>query len=246
MRAGFVIWGRELGSCFLSPVAYVTLVLFLAVSGWAFLQMAEGYSGTAESLPGLLFRVVIFLWLPVLSTVITMRLFAEEKHSGTIESLMTAPVSELDVVLGKYAGALTFVVAVALPAISSLCILAYLSAGLSIRALDLGAIAGGVMMLFLMAASCTAMGLLASLLTRNQVVAAMTCFACILVPLVAGQMLTLTSFMPAGFAGYVSADEHVLLFSRGVIDTRPIILYVSLTILLLFVSVRVLESRRWR
>jgi ABC-2 type transport system permease protein len=175
-----------------------------------------------------------------------MRLFAEERQVGTIEALMTAPVSEAEVVLGKYAGALTFALAVSLPALSSLFILAYLSPGLSVRQLDGGAIAGGVLILVLMAAACTAVGLLASLLTRNQIVAAVTCFAAILFPLVVGQMLALTSLMPVGLAAYVSADGHVLSFARGSIDTRPVVLYLSLTALLLFISVRVLESRRWR
>ena len=246
MRKGLTIWRREVSAGFLSPVGYVAIVLFLAIGGWVFLQLAEGHSGTDESLVSLLVRVVVFLWLPVLATLITMRTFAEEKHRETIETLLTAPVTEAEVVLGKYAGALSFLLLVTLPALAGFFVLIHVSPGLSMARLDWGALGGGLLFLVLMAANCVAIGLLMSLLTKNQVVAAMGCFAAILAPLVIGQALAATAAVPSWVADAVSADLHLKAFCRGLLDTRPIVFYVSVTAFLLFLSIRVLEVKRWK
>lgn len=246
MRSGFTIWRREVGSGFLSPVAYVVIVLSLAVCGWVFLQLAQDRSGSSESLPSLLLRVVVFLWMPILVTVITMRTFAEEKQQGTIETLLTVPVSEAEIVLGKYAGSLTFLILATLPALASLFILVYMSPGLSLLRLDWGEIAGCMLFYLLVAANCTAIGVLVSLLTRRQVVAAVGCFAGILIPLIAGQAIANAALFPPAFADSISAENHMRAFSRGIVDSRPVVLYISTTVFLLFASIRVLEIRRWR
>lgn len=246
MRRGLTVWRREVESGFLSPVAYVVIVLFLAVCGWVFLQLAEDRSGSAESLPSLLLRVVVFLWVPVLATVITMRTFAEEKQHGTIETLLTAPVTDAEVVLGKYAGAFMFLILVTIPAFASMFMLVYLSPGLSFARLDWGEVAGAFVFYLLTAANCTAIGVLVSLLTRRQVVAAVGCFSGILIPLMAGQALAGASIVPPEFADYISAENHMRAFSRGIIDSRPVALYVSTTVFMLFTAIRVLEIRRWK
>jgi len=246
VRKGFTIWRRELGSGFLSPVAYVIMALFLAVSGWVFLQLAEGNSGTDESLISLLVRVIVFLWLPVLATVVTMRTFAEEKQRETIETLLTAPVTEAEVVLGKYAGALSFLLLATLPALGGFFLLVRVSPGLARAGVDWGALGGGLLFLLLMAATCASVGILMSLFARNQVVAAMSCFSAILVPLIVGQALGATASAPAWVADAVSAEVHLKAFCRGLIDSRAVVFYVSVTVFLLFLSVRVLEVRRWK
>jgi ABC-2 type transport system permease protein len=246
MRRGLTIWRREVEGGFLSPVAYVVMVLFLAVCGWVFLQLAEDRSGSSDSLPSLLLRVVVFLWMPVLATVITMRTFAEEKQHGTIEALLTAPVTDAEVVLGKYAGALMFLLLVTLPAFAGMFILIHLSPGLSVAGLDWGEVTGCLVFYLLMASNCTAVGVLVSLLTRRQVVAAVGCFAGILVPLIVGQALVNAAIVPAGFADYISAERHMISFSKGVVDSRPAALYVSTTVFLLFAAIRTLEIRRWK
>lgn len=238
------IWRREMSACFLSSVAYVTMVVFLAAAGWVFLQLVEGHVGTTERLPVLLFKVITFFWLPILVTLITMRLFAEEKRSGTLEALMTAPVTELEVVLGKFAGALTFFLVVTLPAIACLYILAAMSPGIS--GVDNGAVLGGSLIVLLMGAFCTSIGLLMSLLTRNQIVAAVCCFCGVLIPLLTGHLVSLLPLGSENVLKYVSAEIHILDFARGSVDTRPIVLYLSGTAFMLFAAVRLLESRRWR
>ena len=239
-----VIWRREMAACFLSPVAYVFMVVFLAMTGWVFLQMVEGHVGGYESPVELLFKVIVYFWLPILVTVITMRLFPEEKRSGTIETLMTAPVSEHEVVCGKYAGALSFLVIATAPSLLFLLLLDRFSLGTVI--LDGGGIIGGALFVLLLAAFCVALGLVISLLTRNQIVAAICCFSVVLLPLMAGYLV---SFLPLGsqaLVEYVSVHDHLAGFTRGSIDTRPIVLYISGTVFLLFVATRILESRRWR
>lgn len=244
MRNFFTIWRREMTACFLSPVAYVTMVVFLAMSGWIFLQLVEEHVGTNEPLPVLLFKVIIFFWLPMLVTVITMRLFAEEKRSGTIESLMTAPVTETEVVMGKYFGALTFLLIVAAPAVGSIFLLAFLSPG--IDSVDIGAVLGGCLILFLVSALCTSIGLFASLMTTNQIIAAICCFAGVLLPLLAGHLVSLLPVGSAEIVEYFSATTHIPDFARGSIDTRLIVPYLLGTAFVLFSAVRVLESKRWR
>ena len=243
MRNFFTIWRRELAAAFFSPVAYVTLVIFLSASGWVFLQAAEAKSGTMESLEVLLF-MSIFFWVPILTTVISMRVFAEEKRMGTLETLMTAPVTDSEVVLGKYAGALSFLYIVVYPAVSFIFILKALSPG--VTSLDIGGMMGGCLLLALVSASSVAIGLLVSLLTKNQIVAAICIFCAVWMPFFVKQVASILPFGSEKALEYMSIETHALDFAHGSVDTRPVILYLSTAILVLFVAVRLLEMRRWR
>jgi len=245
MNNFFTIWRRELAACFLSPIAYVIMVVFLGASGFTFFLGAVRNVGATDPLASLLVGAIV-IWLALLIPVITMRLFAEEKHSGTIETLMTAPVTENEVVIGKYAGALSFLLIVSLPAIASVFILEKFSPGLTVSGIDRGALLGGVIILLLLSVFFTAAGLLISLLTRNQIVSAVCCFVIVWLGLLLGWLV---SNLPGGAglpADYISATTHIEDFCRGIIDARTIILYVSGTWLLLFSSIRVLESRQLR
>jgi ABC-2 type transport system permease protein len=244
MKNLLVIWRRELGACFLSPVAYVFMVVFLSMTGWVFLQMVEGNVGSHESLAELLFKVIVYFWMPILVTVITMRLFAEEKRSGTLETLMTAPVAERDVVLGKYLGALSFLFVVTAPTIACIFLLDYFSPG--IESVDVVSILTGAFLVGLLSAFCVAIGLVISLMTHSQIVAAICCFCGVLLPLMAGYIVSRLTPGSGEMAAYLSAHDYLLDFSRGVIDTRPVVLYVSGTAFLVFTAIRILESRRWK
>lgn len=243
MRNLFAIWHREWTACFLSPIAYVTMVMFLFVSNWTFWYGIEQHSGEVVSLP-LLWSLSVCLWMPILITVITMRLFAEERRSGTIETLMTAPVTEWQVVLGKYAGALSFLIAVVAPSFMSILSLSWLCPG--IHGLDTGAVWGSVLILLLVAILCAAIGALASLMTRNQIIAAICCFCAIVVPLMAGYLIRLLPFGSDRMVDYLLLENHLEDFARGSVDIRVVMLYVSSTVFVLFLGVRVLESRKWR
>ncbi|OGV69259.1 MAG: hypothetical protein A2283_21725 [Lentisphaerae bacterium RIFOXYA12_FULL_48_11] len=243
MRNLCAIWRRELAACFLSPIAYVTMVFFLIASGSTFLVGVIKNAGSNVFLTNLLFASVV-MWLTVLISIVSMRLFTEEVRSGTIEMLMTAPVTETEVVLGKYAGAVTFVLVIVAPAIANIFALAALNP--SIGKIDEGAVVGGCIITFLVIAFCMSMGLLVSLMTKNQIAAAITCLCLIWIMLFLGNIVSAFPFMPAKLVAYLSVLAHVDEFSRGSIDSRPVILYLSGSAFMLFTAVRVLESKRWK
>jgi ABC-2 type transport system permease protein len=245
MRKFLTLWRRELTACFLSPIAYVTVVAFVLVCGVTFLAGAVNNEGTNAELPSLLFGSVV-LWLTFLASVASMRLFTEEKRSGTIETLMTAPVTDTQIVMGKFFGALVFVTLAVAPVVASLYLLERVSPGLRPEDIDAGAVAAGSLLVFLVSATFVAIGLLVSLTTRNQIVAAIGSLAAIWVVFLLGDLVAALPFQAARFGEYLSVPSNMEQFSRGCVDTRPIVLYASATALLLFAAVRTLESKRWR
>lgn len=241
MRNFLAICRRELAATFLSPVAYVTMLVFLALSGLIFWYAVVTGVGTGEPLPTMLFGGVVFC-VTILVTVVSMRLFAEEIRLGSLEALMTAPVTESQVVAGKYAGAFLFLLLTVTLPVGFPFILRAMSPG--VASLDYGALLGGYLITVLFAAFALATGLLISLLTRNQIVAAIACFCVVWLALLLGNVAAMAAPGPAEVARYLSAVDHVLAFSRGSVDTRPIALYLSGTAFMLFAAVRVLEALR--
>jgi len=249
MRVFLTLWRREMAQYFLSPIAYVTAFFFLVIMGFSFwmlvsvmLQGAAGVTVMEE-----LFGRSIFFWLALLisAPVLSMRLFAEEKRSGTMEALLTAPVSEVAVVLAKYAGALTFFIVMWLPTASYAVILRGFSPQTAPP--DLGPMAAGYVGAFLVGAFYLAVGLLCSVLTRNQVIAAISTFALLLVCFLSGFIPYLARVdLVRDVGAYFSSVQHMMDFSRGALDTRPVVLYVTATAWLLFATVKVLESRKWK
>jgi ABC-2 type transport system permease protein len=243
VRKFFVIYKREFNSLFLSPVAYVTAMIFTAAASWTFIEAVQQNTGEDESLVMLLI-VSVMVWMPILITVVCMRLFAEEKRSGTLETLMTAAVSERSVVLGKYFSSLVFVWLMMAPAMASIYVLVYLSPG--IADVDLYGFLGVVLLLGLVSAACVSIGLLVSLLTRNQIIAAICCFAAICIPFFDKSVAVVVPFVSDNVIEYISVENHLLAFSSGSLSLQVVVLYLSLAVLMLFSSVRVLESRRWK
>lgn len=249
MRTFTTLWRRELISYFYSPIAYVVLVFFLLIMGASFWMLVtvliEG--PTSESVMRILFGESIFFWLAMLAVtpILTMRLLAEEKRSGTIETLLTAPVRDTDVVLAKYAGALFFFVFMWLPTIAY----AYILQAFSPEAitLDPGPVWSAYLGAFLVGGFFISVGLFASSITRNQVIAAITSFAIV-------SALFFTGFAPyfvrdpllQEVTRYLSPVLHMMDFSRGAVDSRPVVLYLSLTVFMLFLTVKVVESRNWK
>ena len=248
MRAFFTMWRRELNGYFLSPIAYVVTIFFLVVMGFSFWMLASvlSHGSAGVTVMNELFGS-FFFWLTMLTVapLLTMRLIAEEKRSGTIETLMTAPVSETAVVLSKFAGVCTFFIVMWLPTFAYAWVLQRFSSVMA--PIDLGPMLGGYLGAFLVGAAYLALGLLCSALTTNQIVAAIVSFAMSCVAFFTGFLAFLGQderMRAAG--GYVSSVSHMLDFSRGSIDSRPVVLYVSATVFLLFVTIKVLEARRWK
>jgi ABC-2 type transport system permease protein len=248
MRTFITLCRKELAAYFLSPIAYVMMMFFLVVMGVSFSLLVsvlvEGSAGVMimkELFSSIFFWIAMLVVVPVL----TMRLFAEEKRSGTIETLMTAPVSDAAVVLAKYAGALAFFVILWIPTASYAFILRAFSP--LTAPVDFGPMLGGYVGAFLVGAMYIAMGLFCSSLTNNQIVAAMMCFAMTCVAFFAGFIPFITrNNVLREFGSYVSSISHMLDFSRGAVDTRPIVFCVTICALMLFATVKVVESRKWK
>jgi ABC-2 type transport system permease protein len=249
------IFRKEMRLYFGSPAAYVVFVFFLLISGWFFSQIFLFYSDLSmrsfmqpqfaqnlsitENVMRPLFTnmsVVLLFFIPML----TMRLFAEEKRAGTMELLLTYPVRDGEVLAGK------FLAAVALYAVLLALTLLYPGLVASFTRVEWGPIATGYLGLVLTGATFLAVGLLISSLTENQIVAGFGTFGVLLAFWVIG--------WGADFAGgnlrtvlqYLSITEHMDGFSRGLIDTKDLVYYGSAIVLALFLTVRSLESKRWR
>jgi ABC-2 type transport system permease protein len=242
MHKFLALFRRELGAVFLTPIGYVTIAVFMSATGWTFLLAAQAQIGSAMQIEAL-HAISVLVWMPVLITVVCMRLFAEEKRVGTIETLLTTSVSDWTVVLAKFWGAVFFVLMGLAASMGSLPLLVFYAPG--IEAVDLFAALGAGSMLVLVAVCCTSVGVLVSMLTRNQIVAAICCFWAICVPLMIKPLLQAMPFVPQDVLERLSVERHVLLYTGGFWQLPPAVLYVSVTLLMLFVAVRVLESRRW-
>ena len=248
MKTFLILCRKELAAYFVSAIAYVMMVFFLAVMGFSFwLLVSVLMQGPASATAMKELFGSIFFWIAVLIVVpvLTMRLFAEEKRSGTIETLMTAPVTDTAVVLAKYAGALGFYVIMWLPTAAYALILQAFSP--SAAPVDPGPMLGGYAGAFLVGALFIAIGVFSSATTRNQIVAAIMCFALICIAFFAGFIPYLAQRPEIRNIGaYLSPVSHMLDFSRGAVDTRPVVFYLTATAFVLFATIKVVEARKWK
>ncbi len=238
---------RELRAYFYSTMAYVVLAFFLLINGYIFSLivsfLSDPRAGGSTTPLKLFFGDTFFFWLVLLfvTPVLTMRLLAEERKSGTIESLMTAPVTEIEVVAGKYLAAFAFYGFLWLPTLAYVIVIARSSS------VDWGPIAAGYLGVMGIGAVFLAAGVLASAFSRNQIVAAITTFAILMFFFAVAFMDSLvTSELAKSAFGYMNLLEHMDEFGRGVVDTRRLVYYVSTVALFLFLSARVLEAKKWR
>jgi ABC-2 type transport system permease protein len=254
MRNISIIWRKELRSYFVSPIAYVLLVMFAVIFGyffWASLRAFMNYSMEAmmegEQVPmnvneqlvrGLLanVNVIELLFLPL----ITMRLFAEEKRSGTIELLATSPVTDVQIVLGKWLAAVTMYAFILLATVLDLLFLFRFGNP------DWKPLAIGYLGLFFQAGALLAVGTFISALTRNQIIAGAVTFGVCLLLFVFGWVSQFDSAMWAQVLSYMSLNSHFESFGKGVLDSKDAIYYVSVIFLGLFFTARSMESLRWR
>lgn len=250
MQAYLTLTRRELAGYFQSMTGYVIIAAAMFLLGFSFVVLLVNLQQQSTPMPVTeLFYITPFFWfLLLLSTpVITMRLFALEKFSGTFETLMTTPVSELQVVLAKFSAGLLFYVLMWLPLLGCLFVVRHYTSDPA--ALNAGVVASTFLGIILLGGLFISLGCCASALTRSQVTAAM-------ISLVFGGSLFLLSVLASHIPVQATWQTEVLSalsffeqmhdFARGVVDTRPIVLYVSLTLLFLFVTLRIVESRRWK
>jgi len=226
---------REFKSYLASPMAYVVTGIFLVLTGFFFQSSPTTYSQT--SINGFLGMGSILLLL--LASVLTMRLLAEERKMGTLELLLTAPVRDSEVIAGKFLGSLGILtVMLALTFYYPLLLMRFGDP-------DWGPIATGYLGLFLLGCTSLAVGLFASSLTSNQIVAAVVAGGILGTLWFVGMAADLLPEALGEVIGYFSLSHYFPDFMRGVIDTRGIIYYLSITVLFLFLAIRSLESSRW-
>lgn len=227
------IMKKELRSYFASPVAYIVLTVFLLICGWFF--GTNLFPNEQVTLQYVFFIVPIVL--TIFAPAMTMRLISEEKKTGTFELLVTMPVSDIEVILGKYLAALVLLTLSIVLTAGHVLTLALLGN------LDTGATLAGYLGLLLFGAAYLAIGLLFSSLTENQIVALILAFMVTLALYLIGMARVYLPVGLASFFEYLSAASHFNNIARGVIDTRDVIYYASLVLLGLYFSARALNRR---
>ena len=249
------VFKKEMRLYFSSPVAWVVMTIFLFIAGYFFYSIFAFYTlasmqsamnpqmGRELNVTDSVFRplfsnmsVILLLLMPL----ITMRLFAEERRSGTIELLLTFPVRDGAVLIGKYLAALT------LYAIMLALTLLYPGIVLYFARVEWGPLLTGYLGLLLMGATFLAVGIFASSVTENQIVAAITTFGTLLILWVVGWSAEYVGGPWGRVLSHLSILEHFDTFARGVLDTKDVIFYLDVTLVALFLTLRSLETRRWK
>jgi ABC-2 type transport system permease protein len=254
MRA-WTIFKKEMRLYFTSSVAYVVFTFFLLIVGYFFYSIFAFYNLTSmqaamnpvfardlnvtDAVMRPLFSntgIILLFFMPML----TMRLFAEEKRSGTIELLLTFPVRDGEVLLGKFAAAMgLFLMLLGFTAL-------YPGVVGYFTRVEWGPLLSGYLGLVLLGGTFLAVGLLVSSLTENQIVASVVTFVVLLIFWVIGWAADLAGSNWKALFQYLSISEHLDNFGKGVVDTKDVVYYLSVIALSLFLTMRSLESKRWR
>ena len=241
MRNILAVCTKELYTYFVSPIAYFVCFVFTAISGFLFsiiLITASRQDGTGAHVMATLFgnmAIILLFFTPVL----TMKLFAEERKSGTIELLLTSPITDGQVVLGKFLASWTL-----------LLIMLALTLFFPLLAKRFGPLDGGTLLtgyfgVILIGSSFLALGLLMSSMCKNQLVAALTSFGILITLWVIGSLSSQYGAI-GEFLSYLSLLEHYGDFTRGVILLKDVIYHVSFTCVCLFATFKSIESSKWR
>jgi len=246
VRNILLIASKELKSYLTSPMSYIVVCIFLLLSGLFFVLYLNNTNFSDTSLQGFIDPLSVFgmqtggnILLLIFAIVLTMRTLAEEKKLGTWELLLTSPVRDSDVVLGKFLGSFGIMfVMLALTLFYPLLLVIYGDP-------DMGPILTSYLGLVLLGGTALSIGIFASSLTANQIVAAVVSGAILFGLWVIGIVATNTPQALQQVLSYLSISSHSAAFEAGVIDTRDIVYYVSITALFLYASIRSLEASRW-
>jgi ABC-2 type transport system permease protein len=255
MKNFLAIYKKELRTYFKSPIAYVVLAIFLVLAGFFFYNnfaafnyysmqaMQSRYGAPNLNITEWVLRPLfgnISITLIFLVPLLTMRLFSEEKKSGTIEMLFTYPIRDSEAILGKFASALTvFCLMIVLTGLYPLLMWMF-------GTVESGPLLSGYLGLLFLGAAFLSVGVFASSLTENQIVAAVITFGTLLFFWIIGWSSMFAGGKIADLLNYLSIIEHFDSFSKGMIDTKDIVYYLSFSFFALFLTVRTLESKKWR
>ena len=249
MRLFRILTLKELNGYFLNPFGWVVLAFVTIMQGVSLSTAMKGFRDTPvrDSLVYVTFHTPLFwFYFLFIFPLITMRLFSEEERSGTLETLLTAPVKTWQVVFSKYAAAMIFYTTLWIPALIQFKMFQW--------ATDLpaawtnGALGGAFTVIMLMGAAFTAIGCLASALTSSQIIAGILTVGLLVIQYFLGFVTIIwgESFAGAGFFHYISSQQHLHYFASGLFDTRPMVYFLSLAVFVLFLTYQVVDYRRWR
>ncbi len=233
----FAIMKKELQSFFYSPVAYIVFASFLMIVGYLFWVIL--ISSRMASLEPMLYNAAFILLLA--SPVLTMRLVSEEKKSRTIELLLTSPISPAEIIAGKFLACFTLYLVLILLTVQYPMVLSAYS-----TEFDMGPVYSGYIGLILLGAAFISMGLFASTLTENQIIAAMVSFGGLVLFWIFGWAKNVFDNAFGQILGNLSIFDRYAEFLRGIVDSGNVIFFVVFTLTWLFLATRVLESDRWR
>ncbi len=243
MKALLAILKREFLAYFFSPLAYVVLTAFLFINGYVFYAILLSLNSpetSRQELMALFFKNVFYwIFMMLVSSIVAMRLISEERKSGSIEALLTAPVGEGTVVTGKFLGGFSFFVFLWLPTVL------YPVALSRYGKIDFGPIAAGYLGIVLFGALFVAAGTFASSLTKNQIIAAIVAFVIILAIFLAGifrELVTDPALREA--LAYLNLIDHMDDFARGIVDTRRVVYVVSGVAFFLFLATKALQANK--
>ncbi len=257
MRNTLTIAAKELQGYFVQPVAYVVLTVFLLLGGWFFFSMLRQFDEMVQLVQmmgqqaqlaqmNLNTRVIdpllhdLSIVLVIVMPALTMRVFAEEKRTGTYELLLTAPIRTGEIVAGKFIAAAVFtLLMVALAWIFPLILMVFGNP-------EVGVMFAGYLALALLALTFVAVGLFTSSLTQNQIIAAISSFGILILLYVISWPAETGGGVVWSVLKYLSLPEHFSTMVRGVVDTADIVFFLSAILVSLFLTQRAVESARWR
>ena len=249
MRVFFILFSKEFKNYFLTPFGWVILGLVSLMQGLSMTTamekmkdapMSENFLFLSFSAPNFWFYFLFIFPL------LTMRLFAEEEKTGTLETLMTAPVTSSQVVLSKYVAAFSFYALLWSPILLHLKIFTLVTG--NPPPVEMGHLVATYAILLLIGSFLIAIGCFASTLSSSQIVAGIITIAIIVILFFLGFVPYYTGegFQAVSVFHYVAIQEHLALFTRGVIDSRPIVYYLSMAAFFLFLTHLTLDFRRWK
>ena len=253
MRIFATLLRRELAAFFLSVTGYVIIAAITLLLGLSFVVLIAGVGSAPFTAPVTeMFYSTFYFWLILLlaTPVITMRLFALEKASGTFETLMTTPVGDLQVVVAKFTAAVIFYMIAWLPLLACLFLVQHFTN--QSGALDAGTVGGMYLGIFLIGCVFLSLGCLASAISQSQMTAAMISFVLgislfsLAYLAKATQSKLIAGHWQVQVLSYFNLFDQMEDFARGAVDTRAVIFYVSATFFFLFLTLRMVESRRWK
>jgi ABC-2 type transport system permease protein len=228
------IFKKEFRGYFISPIAYIVISIFLILTGWFFFTTFFLY-GQAEMRN---FFSLLPIILSFIIPAVTMRLFSEEFNTGSYELLLTMPVSSLNIILGKFLAATAFVAIMLVPTLAYAFFISFLGD------LDWGPVFGGYIGAVLLGASFSAIGLFASSLTRNQIIAFITGMTLCFVLTLIDKMLF---FLPESLLGvfqFLGADYHFQNISKGIVDSRDLLYFLSVCFVMVYGTNLVIQEKK--